>query len=64
MYVFYPFNQVHLPYRTIWNWDYRNSKFGRHSSNHCYSGLKVNILVRSIKHYTYDDPIKTIHQFL
>ena len=61
---FYPFNQEHLPYRTIWNWDYKNPKFGRHPSIHGYSGRKVDILVRSIKHYTYDDPIKTIHQFL
>ena len=24
---FYPFNKKHLPYRTIWNWDYKNPKF-------------------------------------
>jgi len=61
---FYPFNQEHLPYRTIWNWDYKNPKFGRHPSIHGYYGRKVDVLVRSIKHYIYGDPIKTIHQFL
>jgi hypothetical protein len=27
---FYPFNESHLPYPTIWNWDYTNPKFGHH----------------------------------
>ncbi len=61
---FYPFNQKHLPYRTYWNWDYLNPKFGRHPSIPGYIGRKVDVLVRSIKNYTRNDPIKTIHQFL
>jgi len=61
---FYPFNQRHLPYRSIWNWDYQNTKFGRHPSIKGYVGRKVDVLVRSIKNYNMDDPVKTIHQFL
>ncbi len=61
---FYPFNQKHLPYRTIWNWDYKNPKFGRHPAIPGYEGRKVDVLVRSIKNYTDKDPVKTIHQFL
>lgn len=61
---FYPFNKTHLPYRTIWNWDYKNPKFGRHPSIPGYSGRKVDVLVRSIKHFSFGNPIKTIHQFL
>jgi len=61
---FYPFNQKHLPYRTIWNWDYKNPKFGRHPSISGYTGRIVDVLVRSIKNYTENDPVKTLHQFL
>jgi hypothetical protein len=62
---FYPFNETHLPYRTIWNWDYKNPKFGRHPSIADYYGRKVDVLVRSIKNYSNNqNPIDTIHQFL
>jgi hypothetical protein len=61
---FYPFNQRHLPYRTIWTWDYKNPKFGRHSSIPGYEGRKVDVLVRSIRNYTEKEPVKTIYQFL
>ena len=61
---FYPYNHKHLPYRTLWNWDYINPKFGRHPSMPGYTGRKVDVLVRSIKHHTENDPIKTIHDFL
>ena len=61
---FYPFNQKHLPYRTIWTWDYINPKFGRHPSIPGYKGRKVDTIVRSIKNYTMNNPVKTIHQFL
>jgi hypothetical protein len=61
---FYPFNERHLPYRTIWNWDYRNPKFGRHPSITGYRGRKVDVLVRSIKSYTHDDPVNTILKYL
>lgn len=61
---FYPFNQKHLPYRTIWTWDYKNPKFGRHPSIPGYTGRKVDTIVRSIKNYTQTDPVKTIQQFL
>lgn len=61
---FYPFNETHLPYRTIWNWDYKNPKFGRHPSIPSYSGRKVDVLVRSIKNHSKQNPIDTIHQFL
>ena len=61
---FYPFNQKHLPYRTYWNWDYKNSEFGRHPSIAGYAGRKVDVLIRSIKQYTTDGPVTSIHQFL
>jgi hypothetical protein len=61
---FYPFNAKHLPYRTIWNWDYRNPKFGRHPSISGYAGRKVDVLVRSIHNYDKEDPVETIHRFL
>ncbi len=61
---FYPFNAKHLPYRTIWNWDYRNPKFGRHPSIPGYRGRKVDVLVRSIHNYASGDPVETIHRFL
>ena len=61
---FYPSNEIHLPYRTIWNWDYKNPKFGCHPSILGYSGRKVDVLVRSIKNHSEQNPIDTIHQFL
>ena len=61
---FYPFNQKHLPYRTIWTWDYVNSKFGRHPSIAGYEGRKVDVIVRSIRSYANDNPVKTIHRYL
>lgn len=61
---FYPFNETHLPYRTIWNWVYKNPKFGKHPSIPGYSGRKVDVIVRSIRHYSKQNPIKTIHTFL
>ena len=61
---FYPFNKKQLPYRTYWNWDYKNSKFGHHPSIPGYTGRKVDVLVRSIRSYTANDPVKTIHRFL
>jgi hypothetical protein len=64
LWFFYPFNQRHLPYRTIWTWDYKQPKFGRHPSIPGYEGRKVDVLVRSIKNYTEKEPVKTIYQFL
>ena len=61
---FYPFNQKHLPYRTIWNWDYKNPKFGRHPEIPGYEGRKVDVIVRSIKNYVEGDPVNTIYHFL
>ncbi len=61
---FYAFNKKHLPYRTIWTWDYQNPKYGRHPSMPGYKGRKVDTIVRSIKNYTQNNPVKTIHQFL
>jgi len=61
---FYPFKQKHLPYRTIWNWDYKKPKFGKHPSIPGYTGRTVDVLVRSIKNFTKNDPVRTIHNFL
>ena len=61
---FFPFNQKHLPYRTIWKWDYVNPKFGRHPSLPEYKGRSVDVLVRSIKNYTENNPVRTILKFL
>ena len=62
---FYPFNEEPLPNRGVyWNWDYENPKFGNHPSIEGYTGRKVDVLVRSIRKYTANDPVKTIHQYL
>ena len=61
---FYPFNEKHLPYRDIRNWDYKNTKFGHHPYILNYDGRKVDVLVRSIKNYSNQNPIDTIHKFL
>jgi len=61
---FYPFNEKHLPYRSIWNWDYNNPKFGHHPEDKGYLGRRVDVLVRSIKNYAENDPVKTMHKFL
>ncbi len=61
---FYSFNEEHLPYRTIWKWDYNNSKFGRHPSIPGYTGRKVDVLIRSIKNHTENDPVESICQYL
>jgi len=61
---FYPFNTKHLPYRTYWNWDYKNQKFGRHPKINGYSGRKVDVLARSIRNYTRDNPVETVYQYL
>ena len=59
----YPFNKKHLPYRTIWHWDYRNPKFGSHPDHTGYMGRKVDVLVRSIRNYDPSDPGETIRAF-
>ena len=56
---FYPFNQKHLPYRTIWNWDYQNPKFGHHPSEPRYTGRRVDVIVRSIKQDSVLDYLKS-----
>lgn len=61
---FYPFNQQHLPYRTVWSWDYNNAKFGRHPEMKDYKGRKVDVIVRSLKEYDLTDPIGTITKYL
>ena len=49
---FYPFNQKHLPCKTMWHWDYQNKKFGRHPHFPKYKGRKVDVIVRSIRNYS------------
>lgn len=61
---FYPFNRRQLTPRAIWRWDYVNPKFGRHPSIPNYKGRKVDVLVRSIRNHTANDPIETIRQYL
>lgn len=61
---FYPLNKKHLPCKTIWTWDYTNPKFGCHPSIPGYTGRRVDTIVRSIRNYTLNDPVKTIHQYL
>jgi hypothetical protein len=61
---FYPFTQKHLPYRTVWSWDYKNAKFGRHPELTNYEGRKVDVIVRSLKKYELGNPIQTIQYFL
>lgn len=61
---FYPFNKKHLPYRTYWNWDYVNPKFGRHPDIPGYEGRKVDVLVRSLKSYDPKDPVHTVQNYL
>ena len=61
---FYPFNEKHLPYRTVWTFDYTNKKFGTHPSMKDYSGRKVDVIVRSIHNYNQDDPVDTVLRYL
>jgi hypothetical protein len=61
---FYQYNHKHLPYRGVFlNWDYQNSKFGRHPDFDKYDGRKVDILIRSIKYFVNDNPIETIYKY-
>ena len=41
-----------------------NPKFGRHPISDGYSGRRIDVLVRSIKNCSMDDPLKTLHKFL
>ena len=61
---FFPFNEKHLPYRTVWNWDFGESKFGKHPENVDFRGRCVDVIVRSLKDYNKNDPIGTIHRYL
>ncbi len=61
---FFPFSGEHLPYRTIWNWDYVNPKFGRHPDVWGYAGRRVDVIVRSIHHFVEADPVQTILRYL
>jgi len=61
---FYPFNQTHLPYRTIWNWDYRNPKFGHRAGEVGYTGRRVDVLVRSIHAECGAGPVDSIQSYL
>jgi hypothetical protein len=60
----YPFNSRHLPYRTIWNWDYEVPKFGRHPEFLGHKGRKVDVLVRSVRNYDAGDPKNSFYRFL
>jgi hypothetical protein len=60
----YPFNGRHLPYRTIWTWDYDVPKFGRHPDFHGYKGRKVDVLVRSVRNFDASDPRHSFYRFL
>jgi hypothetical protein len=61
---FYPFNKKHLPYRTIWNWDYQNAKFGSHPKMKNYKGRKVDVIVRSLKLNTSNNPTTGLLTYL
>lgn len=61
---FYPFNKKHLPYRVRRNWDFVNPKFGRHPQTQEYKGRRVDVFVRSIRNYSKNNPVETIHKFL
>jgi hypothetical protein len=61
---FYPFNQKHLPVRTVWRWDYQNPKFGHHPEEPKLKGRGIDVIVRSIRNYQENDPIMTIHNYL
>jgi len=60
----YPFNMKHLPYRTVWSWYYQNPKYRHHPTNYKGLGRDVDVIVRSIRNNSDNNPIKTIHQFL
>jgi hypothetical protein len=60
---FYAFSKQHLPYRTIWNIDYINEKFGHNPDHQGYEGRKVDIIIRSIKNYINEDPIESIYEY-
>jgi len=61
---FYPFNQTHLPYRTIWNWDYQNPKFGHRAAETGYFGRRVDVLVRSIHVSPDTPPVFAVQEYL
>jgi hypothetical protein len=61
---FYPFNKTHLPYRTIWNWDYKNLKFGHRAADAGYVGRRVDVLVRSIHEVATANPVEAIQDYL
>jgi len=48
----------------MWNWDYKNEKFGRHPHFQKYKGRKVDVIVRSIRNFSLDSPIETISSYL
>lgn len=43
--------------------DYITEKFGKHPDFKEYKGRKVDVLVRSIRNYIQNDPIKTIYKY-
>ena len=61
---FYPYNQKHLPYRPVWNWDLNIPKFGRHPEMKQYKGRKVDVMVRSLKKYFPNKPRETLIDYL
>ena len=61
---FYPFKKTHLPYRTIWNWDYKNPKFGHCAADTGYVGRRVDVLVRSIRENANANPVEAIQHYL
>ncbi len=61
---FYPYNQEHLPYRTVWSWDLKDPKFGKHPDFKQYEGRKVDVLVRSLKKYYPNNPKETLIDYL
>lgn len=60
---FYKFNKKHLPYRSRWEWDYVNKKFGCHPDFKGFEGRKVDVMIRSIKNYVNDDSVQSIYEY-
>ena len=62
---FYPaIDDIVLPYRRRGVIDFGESKFGRHPDDKGYKGRKIDVMMRSIPHFSQDNPEKSLQEYL
>lgn len=61
---FYPFHTRHLPYRTVWRWDFGPGRIRRHPGEASVTGRVVDVIMRSIHEMMPERPVVSLQRYL